>query len=123
MHKLLLSVPGLLMLAGCATVDHDSSQLSNRGEQVNNICFVRQIERWTAKGESAFVFSHRSDDYLVTLIGSCPALQSPDSPAYIVTRRSAASRCLNAGDVLRFGNEDEQPSYCNTDRLYRWNEE
>ncbi len=121
MRFLLLLMP--LLLASCATVDPVSSQLGNQGEEVNNVCFVRQIKNPTPQGESAFVFSHDNDDYLVTLIGQCPALQQADSIAYVVSRRTAASRCLNPGDSLRFGAQDEQPSYCTVNRLFRWTDD
>ncbi len=120
MRLLLLSIP--LLLAACAAVDPAVENLANQGEEVNNVCFVRQIEQWTPQGESAFVFRHDSDDYLVTLIGQCSSLSNQSSPAFIVTRRAAASRCLNPGDTLRFGAQNEQPSYCTVNRLFRWEE-
>lgn len=109
-------------LAGCAAVDPATTGLTGVGEEVNNICFVRRVENWQMQNDSAFVFRHDSDAFLVTLTNDCPSLQDNSSPAFIITRRSAASRCLNPGDSLRFGAQDEQPSYCTVNRIFRWSD-
>jgi len=113
----------ITLLCSCSAVDPVADKLAQRGEEVNNICFLRQVDQWTTQGDSAFVFRHQSDEYLVTLVGSCPALSQSGSPAYIVNRRVASSRCLSPEDSLRFGAADEQPSFCTVNRLFRWNDE
>ena len=116
-QNLLVTALATLWLAGCTATDRNNRITNGTiGEQVNSICFNRQINDWHPLNDRAIILRRgRSDYYRVDLIGACQVEE-----AFLSLQiNSRGGSCLAPGDQIRFRND--RGISCSIGNIYRWN--
>ena len=125
-------VPALLaasLAAACSTTEErqeaaaavEREIAARQGEEVNRICFARQIDSWRALDRRSILLRNGVRDwYKLDLIGSC----EPDWAfnAIAVRSRPAASSCLSPGDQI-ITDDAAVSGTCSISRIYEWDED
>ena len=126
----LFAILPLAILAGCSTTPDDEPRGikayegdARLGEQTNRICFGRTIDGFSNMRRDSVVLSSGSQDYLVTVSGTCRSLRF--AQAIGVDNRGAG--CVSRNDILivsenAFGNDVTGigPDRCFIDDIYTW---
>lgn len=98
---------GAAVLAGCQTSENyaereDALQAeiaARQGAEVNQICFMRNINGWRELGDNALLVREGIDDwYKLDLAGTCDPEWAFN--AISIETRPAASSCLTRGDHI-----------------------
>lgn len=121
-----------LLLLACATSGEQKPRGiaqfegdARLGEQVNKICFERQIDGFYDNTRDTVVLSSGvSRDYVVSVTGACPSLRF--AQAIALDNRGAG--CVSRGDVLivsenAFSLNDQTglgPDRCLINEIYEW---
>lgn len=121
------------LLTACATTDEDASPRAQSfadlegdtrlGEQVDRICFSRQIDGFGETTRNTVVVDAGVNDYyLLRTTGSCFDLEFAQSIAF-----DSFSSCLTRGDrLVAFdsafgpGHGDTRPQRCLITEIYAW---
>ncbi|MGD2132716.1 MAG: DUF6491 family protein [Maricaulaceae bacterium] len=118
---------GSLALAGCQSTTTAAEREAQRemeiaarqGEQVDRICFTRNIRGWREFGDDAVLLEAGLNDwYKVDLSGFC----QPDQAFDTIAIESRGGVCLNRGDNI---STPDAPlgGRCFIDHIYEWDEE
>ena len=108
-----------LLLAACANSGRDArnSAIANglAGEQVDSVCFNRQINSWHPFDRDSIILSHGVNDYyLVKVIGACRI----EDAFLSIQLNSRGGSCLTPGDEISFRND--QGITCSVGDIHRW---
>jgi len=96
------------MLAACMTAPEgrrdqatlDAEVAARQGEQVDRICFTREIDGWRALGEDAVLLEKGVNDwYKLDLAGTCEPEWAFETIA--LRTRPAGSLCVSEGDAIQ----------------------
>lgn len=94
---------------------------ARRGEEVNRICFQRNINGWRELSDEAILLQRGVNDwYMVELRGVCDPTMAFNSIALV--SRPAGSSCLSRGDKVIIP-DDVIGGQCFIDRIYKWDED
>lgn len=105
----------LLILTSCTSSGPSAVQRGSPGEELNSICFNRQINGWQPLNRNAIILEKGLNDYYrVTLNGGCDAEHSGLS----IATKSRTGICLQEGDEIDFEG-DFYPS-CRIDQINAW---
>lgn len=113
-HGIILGA-SLLFLSSCMSSGPNAVQRGTLGEELNSICFNRQINGWQPLNRNAIILEKGVNDYYrVTLDGGCDAQSSGLS----IATESRTGICLQEGDEIDFEG-DFSPS-CRIDQINAW---
>lgn len=105
----------LLLLNACQSSGPNAVQRGTPGEELNSICFNRQINGWQTLSRNAIILEKGVNDYYrVTLDGGCDVQRSGLS----IATESRTGICLEEGDEIDFEG-DFSPS-CRIDQINAW---
>lgn len=104
------------LLTACASSERaDDIRNGVAGDEVNSICFTRQINSWQEFDDRSIILERgRNDYYKVDLAGSC----MPRDAFVGLQFHSRSGICLNVGDEIDFP-DDRAPS-CTIRRIHEW---
>lgn len=127
----ILAASALLVLAGCATDDATTKTAEaetvdpRRGDEVDRLCFARNINGFGETTRNSVVVSEGLDQYLVETFRGCFDLDDAQSLAI-----DSSLSCLTRGDRITgfdsvFGPDNTRPrSYaCTVKAIYEWDDE
>ncbi len=108
-----------LVLAACASSESSrETAIMNGmlGEEVNSLCFTRDIRSWHEFDRQSIILEARRDDYYkVDLAGVCDA-RNAFMQVEVVSRTGV---CLGPGDQIRF-DHDIGGASCTIRDIHRW---
>ena len=115
---LVLLILGLVMVA-CQSSDETRSSAIERGqagEQVDRICFTRQIDSWQRLDDRSIVVRRGMNEYYrLELMGAC----DPRDAFVAIQLESRSGICLSQGDRVRF-DRDRAGLSCSIRRIHEW---
>lgn len=115
----------LILGAGLdARADPDKKPKGRVGEEVDSICFARNINNWKAvKGEDDVVLLARSvnDWYRVELSGGCDERLFRFAHAIGIDSRPGGG-CVHRGDVIIVDDTGGFDRRCFISKIYKWDE-
>lgn len=110
---------------GCATASADKTAARKadprQGEEVNQICFTRNINGWQALGSRSLLLNKGVNDwYKLDLIGTC----RPDwAFNAIALRTTGGSSCLSKFDAIKTFDDPVSMGSCQIQHIYKWNKD
>jgi len=132
MQKTLIILSGLLLMScassGPSKADERRAILLEDvrvGEQVEEICFARQIDRYRENGRDSVVLTRGASDEFLVIIRGCPLLDRAQSI------RTGSTGCLRDMGRITVSDTVSAPlsgvpqriDSCPVHAIYRWNED
>lgn len=117
-QHLVLLIVGLVLVACQSSEEIRSSAIERgqAGEQVDRICFTRQIDSWQRLDERSIVVRRGMNDYYrLELMGAC----DPRDAFVAIQLESRSGMCLSQGDRVRF-DRDRSGLSCSIRRIHEW---
>ncbi|MAY55297.1 MAG: hypothetical protein CMQ46_11850 [Gammaproteobacteria bacterium] len=105
-----------LALSACgSSPQNEALRNGTAGEEVNSICFSRNIDSWREHSATSVILRANIDEYyLVDLVGAC----QPSEAFATISVESRTGVCLSPGDRIGFDN-DRAPA-CSISEIHRW---